>query len=508
MTSIVLPQPGQLVEVRDRLFLVTNVAGNEPTGDAVPRGSNGPTHVVKLLSLEEDAFGDVLEIMWENEPGIRVRERPGLPDLASTNDPNGSNAVLNAVLWGVVDFVRRGLGKVAPAVDRETEIAMLDGRLDLDTFWTETEVEPLARRLIEEGVLEGHLEPQIYWANKEVGALGRIPRSESPGRDHIRRLKKRLKEAKTDISAAPSRLRLVVEVALDLAGQPPLKPVTLDGEPVDSNSWTEDLVFLMPGLHGDWAECAKGLEHPDTGKVRPITFDHKTAAETDDVVLCHLNHPLVRMSLGVLRAEMWAGKEEQKLSRFQIAGIDEHQCGNMAIVHALLLVTGGSGQLLHQELIHCGVELDGVEVRPQMIDWRRVEYGVWTDGDEADFPEVRRWFAERWTGSVGFETALMRGLDAQVEKRMKSIQASLMKRRKEENRARINPLREMALAIRRDIKAEQRDENVATLRARLEPLESEIERGALEIKDRYSNFRTWVFPAAMALAYPVEIRYP
>lgn len=508
MIHTTVPQPGQLVEVGCRLFMVTGVAQNEPGEDAMPKGSDGETHVVKLLSLEEDAYGEVLEIVWETEPDVRLRDKPGLPDLDSADDPNGCNAVLNAVLWGVVDFIRRDLGEVAPAVDREIEIAMLDGRLDLDTYWMEQEVEPLARRLIEEGVLEGHLEPQIHWGNKETGARGSIPRSESGGQDHIRRLKKRLKEAQTDISAAPSRLRLVVEAALDLAGQPPLQPATLDGEPVDSNSWTKDRVFLMPALHGDWAECAQGLEHPDTGKVRPITFDHKTAAATDDAVLCHLNHPLVRMCQRVLRAEMWAGKEEQKLSRLQIRGVDENQCGNMAVVHALLLVTGGSGQLLHQELIHCGVELRGLKGPPKTIDWRRIENALWTGGREADLPDVRRWFAERWTGPQGFERAIMRGLDARVEKRMKSIQASLMKRRKEEVRERINPLRELALSLRREIKAEPRDENVAALRARLEPLESEIERGALEIKVRYSDFRTWVFPAAMALAYPVEIRYP
>ncbi|MCV5264485.1 hypothetical protein OFC55_43180, partial [Escherichia coli] len=76
-----------------------------------------------------------------------------------------------------------------------------------------------------------------------------------------------------------------------------LEPVSLPGAP-------EGRVFRMPPLSGSWTRCLEGLEHPYTHAVRPITFDHDVARGRDDVVLVHLNHPLVQMSLRLLRAEV------------------------------------------------------------------------------------------------------------------------------------------------------------------------------------------------------------
>ena len=59
-------------------------------------------------------------------------------------------------------------------------------------------------------------------------------------------------------------------------------------------------VFTLPALKGSWAACAEGLEHPHTKDIRPITFDHAVAKGRDDVVLVHLNHRLVQMSLRLL----------------------------------------------------------------------------------------------------------------------------------------------------------------------------------------------------------------
>ncbi len=63
-------------------------------------------------------------------------------------------------------------------------------------------------------------------------------------------------------------------------------------------------MFRLPALTGSWEQCAEGLAHPFTGEARPFVFDHALAKGREDVVLVHLNHRLVQMSLRLLRAEV------------------------------------------------------------------------------------------------------------------------------------------------------------------------------------------------------------
>ena len=71
-------------------------------------------------------------------------------------------------------------------------------------------------------------------------------------------------------------------------------------------------VFRLPALSGSWEQCAEGLAHPFTGEARPFVFDHALAKGREDVVLVHLNHRLVQMSLRLLagRSLVAGGPEE------------------------------------------------------------------------------------------------------------------------------------------------------------------------------------------------------
>src|SRR5215470_14856602 len=98
----------------------------------------------------------------------------------------------------------------------------------------------------------------------------------------------------------------------------------------------------MPALSGSWTRCLEGLEHPYTKKVRPITFDHDVAKGRDDVVLVHLNHRLVQMSLRLLRAEIWSVKGRKRLHRITARLVPNHILNAPAVVaHARLVVIGG-----------------------------------------------------------------------------------------------------------------------------------------------------------------------
>ena len=86
-----IPEPGQLVEVRRRQWVVAEV-------DASKLGSV-QQHAVTLASIDEDALGEELQVIWEIEPGAHVIERAGLPAITGQDDRNTVDAFLEAVRW-------------------------------------------------------------------------------------------------------------------------------------------------------------------------------------------------------------------------------------------------------------------------------------------------------------------------------------------------------------------------------------------------------------------------
>ncbi len=103
----VIPEPGQMVEVRRRLWSVTEVNG--VALDEIAGTSAVAQHVVSLSSLEDDSLGEDIEVVWELEPGARVLERAGLPDLSGLDDVERLEAFLDAVRWGAVTHADRAL---------------------------------------------------------------------------------------------------------------------------------------------------------------------------------------------------------------------------------------------------------------------------------------------------------------------------------------------------------------------------------------------------------------
>ncbi len=73
--TVAAPEVGQLVRVRDRHWVVTNVVASSLAGT----GCRRPSHLVELSSVEDDAYGDELTVFWEVEPGTVVLPKATLP---------------------------------------------------------------------------------------------------------------------------------------------------------------------------------------------------------------------------------------------------------------------------------------------------------------------------------------------------------------------------------------------------------------------------------------------
>jgi superfamily II DNA or RNA helicase len=93
--SQVVPEPGQLVEVRRRQWVVSDVQGST-------LNSKSSQHIVTLASIDEDALGEELQVLWQIEPGAQILERAGMPRITGVDSSDKLEAFLDAVRWGAV----------------------------------------------------------------------------------------------------------------------------------------------------------------------------------------------------------------------------------------------------------------------------------------------------------------------------------------------------------------------------------------------------------------------
>lgn len=96
------PEPGQLVEVRRRQWIVAEVVSSHLESTLPVQ------HFVTLSSIDEDGLGDEIEVIWEVEPGAQIIERAGLPSITGQDDSNILEAFLDAVRWGAATNADRG----------------------------------------------------------------------------------------------------------------------------------------------------------------------------------------------------------------------------------------------------------------------------------------------------------------------------------------------------------------------------------------------------------------
>ena len=129
-----------------------------------------------------------------------------------------------------VNQIREDLGSVGLVIAEQVEEAMLGKRTRLETETAERGAEPTRRLLKFERKLQ----------------------------EQINRLHEQLRESQQALHLSPENVESVVTIALDLAGQPPLREATLPGVwPDATGRRTRCPVFFLPELRGSWATCCR-----------------------------------------------------------------------------------------------------------------------------------------------------------------------------------------------------------------------------------------------------------
>jgi superfamily II DNA or RNA helicase len=394
----------------------------------------------------------------------------------SVNDLEGDLEFLMRAVEKVEQMREDLMGKVGDVIAQQVEEAMLGNRRRLDLERVEDSIRPARTILKLERELDSRIQKQIQTFYDQRHTLG----------------------------LTPSHVQKVVEVALEIAGQPPLQPAA--GKPD---------TFYVPPLRGTWSAAKIGLAHPFTGEERPIVFNEKLA-DNDGVVLAHLNHPLPLLAQRLLRAEVWS--PQGKLNRVTARIVPSHalHAPAAAVAYARLVIVGGGRYRLHEELITAGGYLTFGD-RP---GFRRMNVGELTTALDAAQPHLPNegalnGFSRQWDA---FASPLRAALDARMNDRIDTIYKQLEERREKEAEDVAAILNELANSIRHELftpeaaqpylpgfsptEREQYQRDIDTLHARLTGIPEEIIREQKVVYGRYQDFQTRLFPVAVTLLVP------
>jgi SNF2 family DNA or RNA helicase len=127
-----LPEPGQIVIVRRRPFVVNDIQTSTLPLPATVQDQSGRQHLLRLSSIEDEGLGEELSVIWELEPGVASLDRAQLPTLKGFDSPRVFDAFLDAVTWGAV----------SSADDRALQAPFRSG-VDIDDY----QLDPVVRAL-------------------------------------------------------------------------------------------------------------------------------------------------------------------------------------------------------------------------------------------------------------------------------------------------------------------------------------------------------------------------
>jgi superfamily II DNA or RNA helicase len=387
-----------------------------------------------------------------------------------------------------VDTIREDLGKVGTVIADDVAEVMLGKKRDVN----------------------------LREAEKRAAIAQRETRLERDIKKRCQELLEELNTARRALNMTPYNIQKVVETALKLDGELPLMPRMLpgvnDGSPIE--------VFDLPPLRGSsWKASIEGLPHPFTGVRRPVIFDQDKVSGRDDVVLAHLNHPLVDMSLRLLRAAIWSS--QSNLHRVTARVIPSTEINTpVVIAHARLMILGGRSQRLHEELIFAGGEIREGRFERITAQSRMTELLNAATSEPVGI-EFQQRLAELWPRH---KEPLFNALKARMNDRRKSLDVRL-KRNEERDITDITTiLQELERNIAQKLKEydgvqqlslfasfdpeerRQHQRDHEALRERLKQITDEIAKETDVIHELYDKIQVHLFPVAVTYLVPAHIR--
>ncbi|MGH3993887.1 MAG: hypothetical protein ACRDSN_15680, partial [Pseudonocardiaceae bacterium] len=254
----------------------------------------------------------------------------------------------------------------------------------------------------------------------------------------------------------------------------------------------------------------------------PVTFDPEVAKGRDDVVLAHLNHPLVAMSTRLPRAAV--SNEQIGLRRVTAVVSDDPALEGVLVgAYSRFVLVGADGVRLHEEVLYAG------GWAPEVGRFRRLENltvlgGILdralTSGMPVSDPVWQR-ITSRWPR---ISDGLLTAIDWRTNTRLESLRRKLEQREEEERKRITSAIEQFSATLRSALAHDADDEETALFsvadvektkderaqyrrdrqawEVRLATLATERDRELEAIAARYRQQEPHRFPVAVVFVVP------
>lgn len=272
-------------------------------------------------------------------------------------------------------------------------------------------------------------------------------------------------------------------------------------------------IFILSAVPSSWSECRKFVSN---GPIeRWLTFDRERAWESDDNIVVHLDHPLMRRAVATFRAQIWRSSTQtnQDLRRVSIETC-KGAANPILVGWARLLLLGPSHNRLHEGLIRVAMEATRKGARlltEQELEGVLAQQRQAFNGDLVNLSGVADQHADD----------LKKALDARGEEVGKELTAILRARGDAAARQARALITERMAAIRATVKRwekedtspqfrleleekDQRKQDLAAHRARLEALDAQRDAEAERERAFFAVAEQRVYPVALQILLPEE----
>jgi superfamily II DNA or RNA helicase len=422
-------------------------------------------------------------------------------------------------------FVGTGFGKAVDAFEADLEflsrVATKVARMEEDLG----SVNAVLADAVQRRMLGEKVDVDVENAGKDR-KTNSLP-AESRVREQVRKLRADLDETVRELGITPVAVKRVVDTALELARQQPLRRYVDEKHPVDG-------LYEVPPLTGSWQRATVGLTEKlhregEPPRQLPITFDQRVAREMAeagrDVVLAHLNHPLVAMSTRLLRAAV--SNPSVGLNRVTALVSDDPALEDVLVAaYSRFVLVGTDGVRLHEEVLYAGGWAPA-EGRFRRLENLTVLGGIldraFATGTPAS-PVVQARLADRWPRIAD---GLLAAIDWRTRTRQVSLERKLAQRQEAERERVVANFEQFAATLRQALAESEDDgedalfsvpemavlqkskEELAQYRRdrqsweeRLSRLEEERARELKAIADRYRDPKPHRFPVAVVFVVP------
>ncbi len=367
---------------------------------------------------------------------------------------------------------------------------------------------------------------------RSAGARRQLAAVERDLRQRFQELHAKVLISREELGLGPEAIQRAVAQGLALGRQPPLTATRIPA----AHGYPAVDGFVVPLLTKSWAAASADLYDPIRDAVLPITFDN-AAAGRDDVVLAHLGSRLVAQALRLLRAQIWSTRAETRMSRVSARVVRDPAVADLTVIaHARIVITGGDGRRLHEEVIYAGGHVRGPARGP--VDGTGEGRGHSDRGRFARIDTLRELTAALAAPTVAavdttvehaieemwpsVREPLYASLEARARTRFDSLTRTLEQAAEREKRDIAALLTELQTTIRDELdrlapqveqltldfgdseKAQVRAD-LSALRARLDAIPDEIAKEQALIDARHATAHPLMFPAAVSILVPAHV---